>query len=153
MLDVLIVELGVRRAGDMRAHLEIVRPDILIVTPLALNDTEDHDALAVLREEIRGVCTAPRQHGVETVLLCADDPVLRDLAGEASGATLYGSADVGEDDGRTVLHTSSRPIQVGRDTEGASSRRAIAAAIRVAMLLGLSDGEIERALAKKSPEQ
>ena len=85
MLDVLVVELGVRQAGDMRAHLEIVRPDVLIVTPLAPNDTGDHDALAVLREEIRGVCTAPRQHGVETVLLCGDDPVLRDLAAEAPG--------------------------------------------------------------------
>jgi aminotransferase len=145
-LDVLIVELGVRQAGDMRAHLEIVRPDVLIVTPLALNDTADHDALAVLREEIRGVCVAPRQHGVETVLLCADDPELRDLASAAPAAILYGASEVEADGARTLLRSGGRAIPIGRDTIGASSRRALAAAARVAVLLGLSDQEIERAL-------
>src|SRR5262245_41473837 len=32
-IDVMVLELGVRAAGDMRAHLELVRPDIAVVTP------------------------------------------------------------------------------------------------------------------------
>src|SRR6185436_5331259 len=33
-IDVMVLELGIRQPGDMQAHLEIVRPDVAIVTPL-----------------------------------------------------------------------------------------------------------------------
>src|SRR6185369_605481 len=55
-IDVMVLELGVRQAGDMRAHLEIVRPSIVIVTPVASSYRDDHEALAVLREEIAVLC-------------------------------------------------------------------------------------------------
>jgi aminotransferase len=145
-LDVLVVELGVRQAGDMRAHLEIVRPDVLIVTPLAPSHSGDHDALAVLREEIRAVCAAHRTSGIATLLLCTDDPALRDIATEAPGATLYGTAEVESDGERTFVRAGGHSIPVGTEVVGAGSRRAIAAAARVGRLLGLTDEEIGRAL-------
>ena len=37
---------GCERPGDMRAHLELVRPDIAVVTPLAPSFSEDAGALA-----------------------------------------------------------------------------------------------------------
>jgi aminotransferase len=145
-LDVLVVELGVRRAGDMRDHLEIVRPDVLIVTPLAPSLSADHEALAVLREEIRSVCTAHRRLGIATLLLCADDPVLCDIAAETPGATLYGAAELESGGERTFIRAGDRSLTVGTERIGASSRRAVAAAARVALLLGLSEAEIEQGL-------
>jgi hypothetical protein len=47
---------------------------------------------------------------------------------------------------RTVLRSGGRSIPVGTEIIGASGRRAVAAAARVAMLLGLSDESIERSL-------
>ena len=44
-LDAMVLELGVRRAGDMRSHLEIVRPDVVVVTPVAASYRDDLDAV------------------------------------------------------------------------------------------------------------
>ena len=49
-----------------------------------------------------------------------------------------------------MLRGAGRSIPVGTEVVGASSRRAIVAAARVAMLLGLSDDEIEQTLKEKS---
>jgi hypothetical protein len=56
-VDVMVLELGVRQPGDMRAHLDIVQPDIVIVTPLASSYRDDHEALEILRSALRA--TAP----------------------------------------------------------------------------------------------
>ena len=51
-VDVMVLELGVRAPGDMRAHLELLRPDIAVVAPLAPSYSEEREELATLRHEI-----------------------------------------------------------------------------------------------------
>ncbi|MDX2165848.1 MAG: aminotransferase class I/II-fold pyridoxal phosphate-dependent enzyme [Deltaproteobacteria bacterium] len=117
-LDVMVLELGVRRAGDMRAHLELVRPDVVVVTPVAASYRDDLDAIETLREEIALLCrdAAARQ---AAVLLCADDPMLAALADSLPGAQRYSAAEATADAG------------------GPSAQRAQAATAHVLRLLGL----------------
>jgi aminotransferase len=141
--DVMILELGVRQAGDMRAHLEIVQPDVAIVTPLVPSYSEDHDALAILHREIAALCSSRRADGSPTLLLCGDDAALVDLASQTKGARLFAMRDVEGDNGRLTIRADGRPLAVDRDAVGASSRRALAATVRVGQLFGMSDDDIQ----------
>jgi len=118
-LDVMVLELGVRRAGDMRAHLEIVSPDVVVVTPVTASYRDDLDAIETLREEIALLCRDAAARGA-TVLLCADDPVLATLADQLPNAVRYAASDATPDGG------------------GPSAQRAHAAAARVLHALALS---------------
>jgi UDP-N-acetylmuramyl pentapeptide synthase len=143
-VDVMVLELGVRSPGDMRAHLELVRPDIAVVTPLAPSFSEDGDALATLRREMLLLCKSlapPR------LLLCMDDPFLADLAGRMPGAIGFASGDVAHGAGGLALRLAGSTWPVGRDVVGASHKRALSAAARVGSLLGLGDRAIAAFLA------
>lgn len=144
-IDVMVLELGVRQAGDMRAHLEIVRPSIVIVTPVASSYRDDHEALAVLREEIAVLCRqAAQDHAV--VLLCGDDPALAVLAEGISGAARFSTGDIEPREAGTVLRVDGTEWPVRRDIVGASSRCALAAAVKVGQLLGMSNAAIQEFL-------
>ena len=140
-VDVMVLELGVRQVGDMRAHLEIVRPDIIVVTPVASSYRDDHEALAVLREEIAVLCRQGAEDGA-AILLCADDPALAALAAQTPGAVCFATADVEPRAADTVLHLDGSVWPVRRDAVGASSRCALAVAARVGRLLGMGDAAV-----------
>ncbi len=139
-VDVMVLELGVRQPGDMRAHLDLVRPDIAIVTPLVPSFSEDSDALAALRAEIATLCAG--DGAARTLLLCGDDPALADLAALTPGASVFGSADIEASSAGLTLRIDGEPWPVARDTVGASGRWALSVAVRVGRLLGLSDAEL-----------
>lgn len=145
-LDAMVLELGVRRRGDMRAHLEIVRPDVVVVTPLAASYRDDLDALGTLREEIALLCRDAAQRGA-AVLLCSDDPTLAALAAEIPGAATFSAAEVQPSADGLTLRFDERALPVHRDVVGASGQRALAAAVHVARRLGLSDADIATYLA------
>ncbi|MFN8642588.1 MAG: aminotransferase class I/II-fold pyridoxal phosphate-dependent enzyme [Candidatus Binatia bacterium] len=145
-LDAMVLELGVRRAGDMRRHLEIVRPDVVVVTPLAASYRDDLDALDTLRAEIALLCRDAAERGA-AVLLCADDPTLAALAAELPGAATYSASELERRDGGLVLRADDGTLPVGRDVVGASGQRALAAAVHVARRLGLSPADIAAYLA------
>lgn len=145
-LDVMVLELGVRRAGDMRSHLEIVRPDIVVVTPVAASYSDDLQAVETLREEIALLCREASQRGA-AVLLCADDPVLAALATELPQATTFSASELRSDEAGRSLIGGGHVLPVHRDVVGASGHRAVAAAVRVARLLGLDEAEIAAYLA------
>jgi hypothetical protein len=140
--DVMILELGIRQAGDMRAHLEILQPDVAIVTPLVPSYSEDHDALAILHREIAALCSSQRPDGRPTLLLCGDDAALVALASQTKDARLFTMSDVDAADGHLTIHVDGRSLAVDRDAVGASSRRALAATVRVGRLFGMTDDEI-----------
>lgn len=145
-LDAMVLELGVRRRGDMRAHLEIVRPDVVVVTPLAASYRDDLEALGTLRDEIALLCREAAARGA-AVLLCGDDPVLAALAAEIPGATTFSAGELQPGDGGLALAGGDQPLAVRRDVVGASGQRALAAAVHVARRLGLSDADIAAYLA------
>lgn len=145
-LDAMVLELGVRRAGDMRSHLEIVRPDVVVVTPVAASYSDDLDALRTLREEIALLCRDAARRGA-AVLLCADDPVLAALAGELPGAATFSAAELQAGEGGLTLTAGGRSLPVRRDVVGASGQRALAAAVHAARALGLDEAAIAAHLA------
>lgn len=141
-LDVLILELGVGKPGDMRAHLETIRPDFAIVTPLQPSLSADHEELEVMRREIEVLCSSLRATGAP-ILLCGDDPALAALARELPGALVFSRADVEGENGRHVLRIEPHALLARRDTVGISSVYALIAAVRVGRMLGLDDRQIE----------
>jgi len=145
-IDVLVLELGVRQPGDMRAHLQLIHPDIAIVTRLVPTFSQDHDALGILRQEIAELCSATRRDGVAALLLCGDDPVLAEVAHDLPEATLFSTADVDRQNGRVTVRIDGKPVAIARDTVGTSSLYAVAVAVRVGRLFGLADAQIEEFL-------
>jgi aminotransferase len=138
-VDVMVLELGVREPGDVRAHLELVRPDIVVVAPLAPSFSHDVNALAILRAEIETLCEGMAPGAL---LLCEDDPFLAELASRMPGAARFGRDDVERRGDRLVLHVDGTAWPVGRDTVGASGLRALSVAARVGRLVGVSDADV-----------
>ncbi len=138
-IDVMVLEFGVRRAGDVRRHLEVVQPDIVVVAPLAPSFSQDVEALATLRAEIETLCAGMPPGAL---LLCDDDPFLTDMASRTPGAARFGSRDVEHGGDGLVLHVGDTVWPVGRDTVGASGLRALSVAARVGRLVGLSDADV-----------
>lgn len=137
-LDVLIVELGARTAGDMQQLLRIVRPDIVVITPLAPGSFAEPATLSVLRDEMRVLVTATRQHGGE-VFLCGNDHEEYDL-GERLPTVGKGNL-AGGAAGRS-LTVGGQSYEVWRDIVGESGTNALAAAATVAQRLGVDDETI-----------
>jgi len=144
-LDVLVLELGVRRAGDIAEHLRIVRPDIAVITGLAPSFSEEQQTLAVLRAEIAQLCDAVRRaHG--HLLLCGDDPSLEALAHDLQNAGLFAKAHLHDEHGRRRLEIDGTSYPLTRETVGDSSIYALEVAVRVGKLLGIADADLERFL-------
>jgi UDP-N-acetylmuramyl pentapeptide synthase len=143
-VDVLVLELGIRRAGDMQAHLELLRPDIAIVTPLQPGSITDLDEVAVLRAEIGALC---QLREVGTFLMCEDDPALAELAAQTPKAQLFGKSQIERSDEGLILQSAEERFECKRDTVGVSSRYALLLAVLVGQLLGLTNDQIREFLA------
>jgi hypothetical protein len=133
-LDVLIVELGARTAGDMQQLLRIVHPDIALITPLAPGAFAEPASLSVLRDEMRLLVNITREHGGE-VLLCGDgheDYGVEGLSAVGKGNLAGGPA------GRS-LTVGGKSYEVERDVVGESGMNALAVGVAVAQRLGVRD--------------
>ena len=144
-LDVLVLELGVRRPGDTAAHLRIVCPDIAVITGLAPSFSEEQQTLAVLRAEIAQLCDAVRSANGR-LLLCGDDPSLEALARELPAAALFVKAHLHDDGGQRRLEIDGAAFPVAREVVGDSSVYALEVAVRVGKLLGIADADLARFL-------
>jgi UDP-N-acetylmuramyl pentapeptide synthase len=144
-IDVLVLELGVRRPGDVAEHLRIVGPDIAVITGLAPSFSEEQQTLAVLRAEIAQLCQAVCDaHG--HLLLCGDDPSLEALARDLPGAALFAKAHLYDDRGQRRLDVDGVAYSVVREAVGDSSLYALEVAVRVGKLLGIADTDLARFL-------
>jgi aminotransferase len=146
-LDVLVLELGVKRPGDMAEHLRIVRPDVAVITGLAPSFSEEQRALAVVRAEIAQLCDAVRRTQGH-LLLCGDDPSLEALAQDIPGAALFAKAHLHHEDGRRQLDIDGAAYPVAREAVGDSSLYALEVAVRVGILLGIADADLRQFLAR-----
>ncbi len=142
--EVMVLELGVRTAGDMDAHLGLIHPDLAVVTPLAPSFSRDGEALAVVRREVLGLCDAVDP---SRLLLCVDDPFLAELADRLPAALRFGSADVREGAGGPELELGGTTWAIGRDVVGAGHLRALSVAARVGRLLRVHHDVIRAFLA------
>jgi aminotransferase len=144
-IDVLVLELGVRRPNDMRQLLRIVVPDVAVVTPLAPNYSDDQDTLETERNEIKVLIETMRQRGAPFAI-CSDDPALDSLAAEAA-AHRFGRRDLIDTDGISRLRINGDEYPLQREIVGDSSLYALAASVIVARELGIDDTTIRRFLA------
>lgn len=142
-VDILVLEFGARRPGDMHALLSIVCPDVAVVTPLAIGEPDDIDEVQTARVETRELIDTMRAQG-RPVFLCRDDAVLRQ---ENDGASSFGSDDVRTEDGQLVATAAGRRYRIARELVGATALRAAAACALVAQTLGVPESTIARFLA------
>jgi len=143
-VEVLVLEFGARRAGDMRALLSIVCPDIAVLTPLAVGDPDDIDALQVQRAEMRELVASMQAHG-RMVVACRDDPV---LLADAGASQTFGTGDFCDEDGHAHLVCGTERFTVGRELVGATAIRATAASVIVATALGMPHATTQEFLSK-----
>jgi len=147
-VDVLVLELGVRNAGDMASHLRIVRPDIAVVAGLAPSFSEEQQALAVLRAEIAELCQAVRRSGGR-LLLCGDDPSLVALAQDLPDAALFAKAHIQSAGAQRVLDVDGARYPVQRDVVGDSSIYGLEVAVRIGRILDLDEATLTHFLTGK----
>ncbi|HVN87352.1 MAG TPA: aminotransferase class I/II-fold pyridoxal phosphate-dependent enzyme [Candidatus Binatia bacterium] len=119
-LDVLVLELGARRPGDMAAHLRTVRPDIAVITALTPDFSEDHEALEVLRGEVAVVCADVARRGGQ-LWLCGDDPSLTKLAAELPTARWFSRAQWHDTPHPRQIEIDGELLAVERDVVGDSN--------------------------------
>jgi len=146
-LDVLVLELGTRRPGDMAIHLRTVRPDVAIVSSLSPSFSEDHQALAVMRQEIGLLCAEVTRRG-GAIWLCGDDPSLAALATELPGARCFTRDQWSVDQGRATLRLDGHAFAVQREVVGDSNVYGLIVAAQIANSLGLGDDAVRAFLAR-----
>lgn len=149
LLDVLILEMGIRCRGDARALLHAMTPAILVVTPLAPSFTSDLSFLDVVENEIAFLAREVAAHGGQ-IIACLDDPR---LAGALDGVTNVRSIlreQITPVDHHLALEVQGRRYEVELDVVGESSQYALLAGIEIATILGLED-QLLRELLKGQP--
>jgi UDP-N-acetylmuramyl pentapeptide synthase len=142
-LDLMILEMGIRRRGDARALLRAVTPDILVLTPLAPSFTGDLSFLETVEEEVAFLSREVSGHGGQ-LIVCEDDPRLVAAVASLPGVRRYRREQVKHDDGRMALKVDDRCYEVGVDVVGESAGYALLAGIEIAEILGV-DEEVIRA--------
>src|SRR5262249_13928247 len=88
-LDVLILEMGIRRPGDARMLLEAVQPDVLVLTPLAPSFSNDLSFLDAVEQEITSLARNVAARGGR-IVACGDDQRLRAAVAGLPGVRVFG---------------------------------------------------------------
>ncbi len=147
---VLVLEYGVRQAGDAHELLRVVAPDILVLTPTG-GVTYDGPSSATLRDELAALLQAARQKGT-AVVACQDDPLCTSL--DLPTATYLVSSSSGNaPNGETTVVIEGTEISLRREFVGESELYALRAALVVAHVLGVPLDAIERFAAGEPPSK
>ena len=146
-LDVLILEMGLRREGDARALVAAVVPDVLVLTPLAPSFSNDLSFLDTVEREIAWLAREVSARG-GTVIACGDDPRLL-AAVDAHGPRLrtYRRTQARHEPNGLRLDVEDETFAVGLDVVGDSALYALLAGVEVARVLGVDETVIRRFLA------
>jgi UDP-N-acetylmuramyl pentapeptide synthase len=144
-IDLLILEMGLRRAGDASRLLRVLVPDVLVVTPLTPSFSNDTDFLDVVEREVGTLARAVSGRG-GTVIACADDPrLLAAVVGVPRLRTF--TRDQASYAGRAlVLERAGERFDVGLDVVGESSIYALLAGLELTDLFGAEPDLIRRFL-------
>jgi len=117
--EVVVVEMGVDKAGDMDALLSIVTPDIGIVGPVAPVHMEKHQFTNVdeVFEEKSKLIKALPEDGI--AILCADDERVLGLSpGRPKGRTFTFGTNPDADFKATAIEEDTSGIKFNLNTEG-----------------------------------
>ncbi|MCX8070860.1 MAG: aminotransferase class I/II-fold pyridoxal phosphate-dependent enzyme [Candidatus Binatia bacterium] len=131
---VLVLEYGVRQSGDAQRLLDIVEPDILVLTPTAGAGAYDEHSSATLRDELATLVRCVAQKPAP-IIACQDDPFCRSL--DLPKGTWFVSSEADTASGCAVTASvEGTEIPLGRDFVGTSELYAQRAALVVARVLG-----------------
>ncbi|MGH7897641.1 MAG: hypothetical protein ACREQQ_06795, partial [Candidatus Binatia bacterium] len=144
-LDLLILEMGVRRPGDARALLRAVIPDLLVLTPITPSYANDLSFLADAEAEI-AVLAREVAKGGGRIIACADDQRVMDAVRGITGVRTFGLDQVEQQGERFRLAIDGRTFDVGIDVIGESSLYALLAGIEVAASIGVPDADVRKFL-------
>ncbi len=146
-LDLLILEMGLRREGDARALVAAVVPDVLVLTPLAPSFSNDLSFLDTVEREIAWLAREVSARG-GTIIACGDDPrLLAALDAHRPHFRTYRRDQVRQEPSGLRLHVGDESFAVGLDVVGDSALYALLAGVEVAKVLGVDGTAIRRFLA------
>jgi aminotransferase len=145
-LDVLILEMGLRRAGDARALVAAVVPDVLVLTPLAPSFSNDLSFLDTVEREVTWLARQVSSRG-GTVIACGDDPRLLAAVDAHPRLRTYRRVQARNEPNGLRLDVGDESFAVGLDVVGDSAIYALLAGIEVARVLGVDEAAIRRFLA------
>ncbi len=137
-LDVLVLEMGIRRRGDARALLRAMTPAILVLTPLAPSFSSDLSFLETVEEEIGFLAREVAARGGR-IIACLDDPRLAVALEGVPQVLPIRTEQVSRSNGLLVLDAHGKRFEVGLDVVGESSQYALLAGIEIAEILGLDE--------------
>lgn len=145
-LDVLILEMGLRSAGDARALLDAVQPEVLVLTPLAPSFSNDLSFLGTVEAEIAWLArTVSGRDG--RVVACTDDPRIASTVAGLAGVVPFGRHQIRRDAEHSYLSIGDRVFPIGLDVVGESALYALIAGAEVARILGIEESRIGTFLA------
>ncbi len=153
VLDILVLEFGIRHQGDMQQLVRTVRPDIAILTRLTPSYSTDVEVLQTLQNEMHVLCLAvgARCHFV----IDGDDPLLQDVIASLPTPPLLLHRSAWLQEGSSLqLQGHIRRYAVTREIVGENERFSVQAAVTVAeRWTTLSAAEIQRFLGKNQGEK
>ncbi|MBI3247172.1 MAG: aminotransferase class I/II-fold pyridoxal phosphate-dependent enzyme [Deltaproteobacteria bacterium] len=150
--EVLVVELGIRRRGDMRQLLRTLQPDVTVLTALAPGYQDDIEGIRIQQEEMRTLCQST---GAGCHFLIEDsDPLLQEAVhGLAAPFIPLGSAQWLENGHGLLLRSQKQEYAVTRELIGESERVAVQAAVLFAeQWTSLTADDIRRFLAGENTD-
>ncbi len=150
-VDVLILEMGLRRPGDARALLEAVQPDLLVLTPLTPSFSNDLSFLDAVEREVAELARQVSSRG-GGVVSCADDPRLVSAVAGLPGVRTFGREQAKRSGDSLHLEADGQSFAVTLDVVGESSVYALLAGIEVAKILGVGEATVRSFLeSRKGP--
>ncbi|MCZ6842624.1 MAG: aminotransferase class I/II-fold pyridoxal phosphate-dependent enzyme [SAR324 cluster bacterium] len=134
-LEMLVLEFGARQRGDMAELLRTAKPDWAIVTNLTLDSEDDPGELAVIQEEVAGLCRAVPPG---RLLLSGDDGLLVPLAAERDPPPLtFSGSRLRQVPGGYQFKGEKDSYMLGGELVGASALYAVEAALLLGEALGM----------------
>lgn len=131
LIDILVLELGVRKRGDMRQLLRTVRPDMTVLTSLTPSYENDIEGVRIQQEEMRTLC---QSLGADCRLLVENTDRVLENTVQALALTFVplGLAQWVRNGQGLALRSDRRVYPVTRELIGESERVAIQAAVLLA---------------------
>ncbi len=139
--ELLVLELGTRRPGDMARLLRTVTPDWVVITPLSGESLQDAGESATLQAEMAHLC---RSLAPERLLICGDDPLLSGAAGtQVPARQRLQRASIEAIPGGHRYLGSAATYTLGMEVVGESAWFALQAAIALGERLGLDAATLQ----------
>ena len=147
-LELLVLELGTRRRGDMAGLLRTARPDWAIVTNLGMEHEAAPEELAAMQEEMAYLIgeVPPGR-----LLLSGDDELLAPLAAKRQAPPLtFGRARLNSRGKGHLFRGETGSYVIGGELAGTSALYAVQAAVLLGEALGMEREELEAFLREVS---